>query len=201
MIFLYIAGAIAVAVVGFIIWRYLATVQGQRKLIIGLLEKVAPVSDALDSNKEPDALVVHQLANDPVTRCALYDTLLTHHRLDLFPDELLTWPAIAEADMVFWLSHPNELETPPDEIELAGKVSKRFPNLPTNLHYFVFKFRVDPPHWAAKNGWMAGVAGPYNLKTKPMPGGSGTFSRLEPFDSRSLKEHVEFSHNIATENG
>ena len=63
--------------------------------------------------------------------------------------------------------------------------------LHTDVHYFVYRFRMHPPHWAAKDGWTAGVAGPHNLKAEPMPGGRHTFSRFEAYDSCSPEEHVE----------
>ena len=59
------------------------------------------------------------------------------------------------------------------------------------IEYYVFRFRVEDPHWAAHHGWMAGIAGPYRVKEKPTPKGLGeTFSQFEPADECSPEEHV-----------
>ena len=60
--------------------------------------------------------------------------------------------------------------------------------------YFVFKYRMHEPHWAAKDGWLAGVAGPYDTAGEPCSSGRGTFSRFEAIDSRSPEEHVAIVH-------
>jgi hypothetical protein len=62
-------------------------------------------------------------------------------------------------------------------------------------HYFVFRFRVKPPHWAASKGWLAGVAGPYDVTQDPTPYGRKTFSRFESFESQTPEQHVETIHN------
>lgn len=56
--------------------------------------------------------------------------------------------------------------------------------------FFVFRFRTKPPHWAAKDGWLAGVAGPYWENEEPDLVPAGVFSRFEAFDSCSPDEHL-----------
>jgi hypothetical protein len=105
---------------------------------------------------------------------------------------------MAEADLVVWLNHPNELGSVPDEMELmaslpvpaAGSEGQR---------YFLFRYRMRPPHWAAENGWLAGVAGPYAINGPVLSGASGTFSRFEPYDSKSPEEHVRATHQLMVE--
>lgn len=50
--------------------------------------------------------------------------------------------------------------------------------------FFVFRFRTKPPHWAAKDGWLAGVAGPYWENEEPDLVPAGVFSRFEAFSNR-----------------
>jgi hypothetical protein len=102
---------------------------------------------------------------------------------------------MAEANLIGWLNHPNELRSPPDQIELMKKV--KAPR--ADGYYFVFRYRVEEPHWAAKDGWMAGVAGPYDLTGAPAPHARGTFSRFEAYDSRTPEEHVEVTHRAVIE--
>jgi hypothetical protein len=47
------------------------------------------------------------------------------------------------------------------------------------VDYHVFKYRVNEPHWAAKDGWMLGVVGPYFDDSKATDWPHSTFSRLQ----------------------
>ncbi len=130
-------------------------------------------------------------AGDRGTRRVLYDVLDHQGKLHLFPKRFLTWDAMAEAELAAWLNHPNELGSPPDEMELMAKVRATGADAAADRHYFVFRFRAAPPHWAAKDGWLAGIAGPYDMSQEPRPSGSGTSSRFESFDSRTPEQHVD----------
>jgi hypothetical protein len=57
--------------------------------------------------------------------------------------------------------------------------------------YYLFRFRTKEPHWAAKDGWIAGVSGPYLRKDEPTtePLG-GTFSTFTKWDAKTPEEHV-----------
>jgi hypothetical protein len=133
-----------------------------------------------------------------VTRKVLYEVLAEHDQIELFPQEQRTWEALAEADLVAWLCHPNELGAPPDEIELTKQLP--VPGEAAGSHrYFLFRYRTHAPHWAAGDGWMAGVAGPYDVEKEPEPHASGTFSRFEAYDSRTPEEHVEVTHRLVVE--
>ncbi|MBN1513902.1 MAG: hypothetical protein JXB13_17935 [Phycisphaerae bacterium] len=189
-IVLSILGILAVLIVAFIVWRLVVTALGQRRLMSRVLEQIAPIIDAVRAGSEPDAEQVRQSAANPATRKVLYDTLLFHQRLDLFPAAYRTWEAMAEADLVFWLCHPNELGSPPDAIELMETVPDPAGTGGSPRTYFVFRFKTHPPHWAAPEGWLAGVAGPFATAGDPKPGGTGTFSRFESYDSHSPEEHV-----------
>lgn len=62
---------------------------------------------------------------------------------------------------------------------------------PQGGRYFVFRFRTNPPHWAAKSGWMAGVAGPYFPGDEAFDApAAGVFSKFESFETRSLEDHL-----------
>ena len=98
--------------------------------------------------------------------------------------------AIAQTDMVSWLAYGTELGGQPDAIELVGSIEVRTPDGPCDL--FVFRFRTDPPHWAADRGWMIGVAGPYLRSDQPTTTGLGcTFSVMAREDAMTVDEHVD----------
>jgi hypothetical protein len=81
-------------------------------------------------------------------------------------------------------------------MELVKKVTYKIEN--ENVYYYVFKFRINEPHWAAKDGWMLGVVGPYFDDSKPYDFPGGTFSRLSKIDSVSADDEAKWVHeNIA----
>jgi hypothetical protein len=162
--------------------------------------KLAPVLDPLDAGQHPDPAAVRQLAADRETRNALYEALAERGKESLFPREYRTRQAFAESDLAFWLSHPNELKSVPDEMHLAQVVT-----VPTDAgpaEYYLFRFRTREPHWAAGKGWMAGVSGPYPKDpAAPLASPVGTFSELEPFDARTPHDHVRAFHEKAVARG
>ena len=174
-------------VVLLVIWFLYRASAGDTHTYRAVLAELAAVTQALGHGRDPSEADLLKFASNRRTRRVLYDVLDQENKLGLFPKQFFTWEAMAEADLAFWLNHPNELGAFPDEIELVRRV--RAPD--AEGYYFVFRFRMSPPHWAAKQGWLAGVAGPYDVSQAPTPHGAGTFSRFEPFDSRTPEQHVE----------
>jgi hypothetical protein len=185
-----VVGVIALVVL-FLVWRVYATIAGGKKAYRALLAEIAPIMEALRAGRDPSPTQLAAFAGNRRTRRVLYDALTHENKLHLFPRAFFTWEALSEADLAAWLNHPNELGSTPDEMELMGKVQPHG----ADGHYFVFRFRTKPPHWAAPQGWLAGVAGPYDLTRDPMPLGRNTFSRFESFESRTPEQHVETIHN------
>lgn len=192
-IVLIVLGVVVLLALLFVVWRVSATIRGGRRAYLQLLARIEPVTAALRESRAPSAADLERFAADRVTRRVLYDVLDAAGKPDLFPGRWRTWPAMAEADLVLWLNHPNELGAPPDEIESMTTVPAPGDVTPRQS-YFVFRFRTHPPHWAAARGWTAGVAGPYDLTAEPTPSGRGTFSRFEAYDSRTPEEHVGLVH-------
>ena len=94
--------------------------------------------------------------------------------------------------MVFWLRHPNELDSAPTQIELAGRIRRKPPGRDDEVEFFVFRFRVSRPHWAAERGWMAGITWPDPTACKPEGPAYRSFSELEPYDSKTPADHVDY---------
>jgi hypothetical protein len=94
---------------------------------------------------------------------------------------------LSEGQLVEWLLHPNELGARPDEIELMKKIEDG-----DRGRWLVYRFRMREPHWAAKDGWMAGVVGPVGPAddAEPLPEAPVVFSMFNAFDSASPEEHV-----------
>ena len=132
--------------------------------------------------------IIHRVAADAEVRSQFYDNLDDIDRLDLFPDEFKTQEALAESELVDWLVFPTELGRAPNEIELMDK----FTDADRKTISFVFRFRTHEPHWAAEDGWMAGVSGPYLIDQIPTTdSGWATFSKFRKWDEASAEEHFE----------
>jgi hypothetical protein len=196
-VLLYLGGFVGLVVACFA-WRIFATIAGGRRAYRELALRLGPVLEALERGEEPRREDLVRFARDRATRRVLHDALSQHEKLALFPREYLRWELVAEGDLVGWLCHPHELGCAPDEIELMGQVPA-----PAGAHagrtYFVFRYRTKPPHWAADQGWLAGVAGPYALAEEPAPWAPGTFSRFEAWDSRTPEQHVAATHAAVLE--
>lgn len=129
--------------------------------------------------------IVNGIAANLEARNTLYLGLKHLGKEDLFPEEYEDQDSFAESEMVRWLAFGTEMGRAPDEIEIEAVFADE------GWEVYLFRFRILGNHWAAEKGWMAGIAGPYReneLKAEP-PG--GTFSKFEPWDSRTPEEHLE----------
>ncbi len=153
--------------------------------------KFFAVISLLRQGKEVGSNSVREVACAAEMRNFLYDELVKLNQTALYPEEFRTQEAFAESDMVNWLVFPTELAQVPDEIELMKIVSIDTQTPDGIIDYYVFRFRTSPPHWAAKDGWMAGVAGPFLRKDAPSTVSYGeTFSTFESWGSKAPEEHV-----------
>lgn len=195
-IFFTIVGVLFALVAGFILWRIFATVAASQHRTEAVLAEIQEITTALEEGRTPPTDEIQTYAARPDTRNTLLETLQHHGQGELFPREYATAEAMAESDLVFWLCHPNELQSAPDEIEWMGAFERRLEPSQRSGTYHLFRYRVKPPHWAADDGWMAGVAGPHIAGEEPAPASRGTFSRFEGWDSRTPDDHVDAVHEI-----
>jgi hypothetical protein len=148
------------------------------------------LSPRIRARKTPDVSRLDFIASDPQMRKWLFKIMSENGLSKLFPTNYISQALLAESDMVNWLIYPTELGAAPDEIELAERIREKDEGLGT-VEYFVFKFRTFPPHWAAKDGWMAGVSGPFIVDEYPTMDSYGdTFSNFETWEGKTPKEHL-----------
>lgn len=198
-ILLIIVGSVLGLIVLFVVWRLIATVRATGKRDRLIYGHVAPIVDALNAGLTPDEKEIARLAQRKDTRRALYEALKEHGKEAHFPRRYLNVEAAAEADMVYWLLHPNELGSAPDEIELMTRVKRREEGV--EIEYFVYRYRMHEPHWAAADGWTVGISGPY-LEGSPLYSWApGTFSTFEKYDSKTPDEHVDWVHDTMMNKG
>ena len=140
--------------------------------------------------KDPELVEFERVAASAESRIWLHRRLAELKRLDLYPPQYATQEAFAEGVMVNWLVYPTELARVPDAIELMAVVPRMYGD--GEAEFYVFRFRTFEPHWAAEDGWTAGVAGPFMKSESPSPESyGGTFSTFSAWDECSPEEHVE----------
>jgi hypothetical protein len=133
----------------------------------------------------PELGLIDDVAKSAEMRRKLAGALYEAGHFELLDEKWRTQEAFAESDMVCWLTHPAELGSVPDQIELLGKMSLLTGD--AGLLY-VYRFRMGEPHWAAEDGWMVGWAGPYPVVGPLEFAGSYTFSNFEKWDPRAALE-------------
>ena len=149
-----------------------------RKLNEQRFERIKPLYDKLENEQPITTEEVLPYVKSLLTREAIFQLLRDHDKLDLFPNEYFTIVKGAETNLSNWLEFPTELDACPDEIEHMKRVTFDFDGQNNFVHYEVFKYRINEPHWAAKDGWILGVVGPYFDDSKPYDHPHATFSRV-----------------------
>jgi hypothetical protein len=117
------------------------------------------------------------------TRDLLFRKLEALGAGDRFPEAWRTREAFAASAMADWLLYPTELGREPDELILEHVE----PLDPEGTHTaYVWRYRVED------GPWLAGASGPHAFGETPGPAhGALTFSRFEPWESATVKEHLE----------
>jgi len=162
------------------------------------LPKSFAIQSLLMLGEKVDAKDVEDVAAFPEKRCLLLNILKKSKQEALFPAKYKTQAKLAEGNMVNWLAYPTELGKPPDEIELMKVVTIDTPEGVSD--YYLFRFRTLGDHWAAKDGWMAGVTGPYLKRDQPTTtDGGDTFSTFSKWESKTPDEHVEAIRKLIAE--
>ena len=158
-------------------------------------EKVHSLFNKLESGQVVTAPDIYDYAKNIVTRQATFQLLRNWGLTNLFPEEFYTLEKAAESNLASWLEFPTELGTCPDEIQYLKKVPIHLGGQANFFHYYVFKFRMNHPHWIANKGWMLGVVGPYYSNSKPYDHPNFTFSRFRnTSDMNEADEEAKWVH-------
>lgn len=187
------------ALVGLFILLWMNAIRATISRTRRLNKQIGPVVTAVAEGHENASELVLACAKDPATRNHLYARLKDMGMAETFPGEYRTIEKIAESDLVRWLMHPNELQIAPGEIELLRQLDVTDEQKCGRC--FLFRFRVEAPHWAADRGWMSGIAGPFWDGDPAPDAGRETFSELTSYDAMTDCEHVEFLKAAAKKRG
>lgn len=185
-IFLWIVGSL----IGLFVLLWMNVVRGRIARNRQLDEMIRHTLAAVDENREDSRELVIDSAKYPATRNHLFARLKERGKAELFPAEYRTLERIAESDLARWLMHPNELRSPPDQIELISHLD--VVDGDKRGQCFLFRYRVGSLHWAAHHGWMVGMAGPFWEGDPEPDAGRCTFSDVAPYGGTTAAEHVEF---------
>jgi hypothetical protein len=167
---------VAVALfIAFIVWRIMSVARGIRQRDERLARELDPLAKRLEQKATISRDEVFALARKPQLRYPLYALLKQFNRLDLFPAEFLSDEAQGAAKLAHWMMHPNELQDAPREIELVERVARTVDE--RECSFLVYRYRMPESHWAASDGWILGLAGPFAKSDPPYEGPAGAFSR------------------------
>ncbi|MGN7721935.1 hypothetical protein [Chitinophaga sp. 22620] len=178
MTFVYILLAIVAAIAVFVIYRLVAVKKASRRAQEIKFERISPLLDKLESGVPTGTEDVLPYVKDVRTRESAYSLLKDFNLSHIFPPEFNSLVHSSEANLANWLEFPTELAAIPDEMAYIKRVTIDFDGQQHFVHYEVFRFRVNAPHWAAGKGWMLGVVGPYFDESQPYDWPQCTFSRL-----------------------
>ena len=177
------SSAIAVLVIAgiavlFIIYKVLSSNKVIRQIARERYVRVQILYDKLEMGIALVETDVHNFAKALSTREITYKLLSDFNTTEIFPKEFYSIEKGVAGNLANWLEFPTELNACPDEMEHVKRVTFDFDGRNNLVHYEVFKYRIDEPHWAAKDGWMLGVVGPFYDDSKPYDFPNSTFSRI-----------------------
>ncbi len=134
--------------------------------------------------------IFKSIAKDNEMRKWLFEFAQENNLLSRINEPNFTQEKLAESDMVNWLIYPTELGAAPDQIELKEIITMGDES--EIQDFYLFRYKVNPPHWAAEDGWMAGLSGYYIRSEAPTVNPYGyTFSTFTKWDEKTPKEHFE----------
>ncbi len=170
-----VVAAIAAFLVAFVAWRRASVARGARQRDEKLLRRLDPIGRKIGAGEPVSPQEVEALAAHPEIRHMLFAVLRDMARPDLLPAKYSSSVAQGESALAYWLMHPNELQDAPQAIEFVETLRRPVDGQEAEFH--VYRYRMPPGHWAGRDGWILGLAGP--MKPAPVPYASlpGAFSR------------------------
>ncbi|SEK36727.1 hypothetical protein SAMN04487910_0357 [Aquimarina amphilecti] len=142
----------------------------------------------LRRNQGVDKEIILAISKEDETRGLLYKHLKEYNKLSIFPKKHLNQKDLSRADMVNWLIYPTELARVPTNIELVKIFTIEYDDVGP-ADFYLWKFNADDETWK-KDGYMAGLSGPFVRKESPTMDAYGyTFSAFTKFKEKSPEEH------------
>lgn len=175
-------GAAIVLVLAFIVWRWTSVGRGMRQRDGKLLVRLDPIGKKIEAGQSVSSQEIEAIAARPEIRFMLFAMLRSMKRPELLPDKYSSSVSQGESALAYWMMHPNELQDAPEVIELVETLRRPVGGQQAEFH--VFRYKMPAGHWAAKDGWILGLAGPMDIGLEPYSEMPGAFSRAGDVDGQ-----------------
>ncbi|MCP3967852.1 MAG: hypothetical protein GY750_19750 [Lentisphaerae bacterium] len=185
-------GAFVSLIFGFICWGRVSASRGSRKRDKMIINALLPICEKLEAKESISAEEVESYAVKSYLRPMLYSFLKFYERRDLFPERYLDIKSQGEAELIQWMIHPHEMQAPPDTIELIESIKQPIDNKDNLGEFLVYRYKMPADHWAAEDGWMVGIVGPYRENDVPYSGEALAFSRFDKYGEVDPNELVNW---------
>ena len=169
-----VVGVVVGLAVAFVIWRFTSVARGAHRRDELLLGRIDPLLKRLDANEPTSRADVEELAVCSEIRYLLYAVLRNMGRGDLLPERFASSIDQGASALGYWIMHPNELQDPPEVIEFVETVRRPFDGSEADFH--VYRYKMAPGHWAGKDRWLLGLAGPMSDEGEPYSELPGAFA-------------------------
>jgi hypothetical protein len=166
-----------VLIAAWFLWRLTSVSRGGKQRDERILKLIDPIGNKLDAGKDITTEEIKELAKLPQVRHMLFAALRGMEREELIPAEYNSFEMQAESVLTYWLMHPNELADAPEKMKLVEAIERIVQTKPAK--FYVFKYLMPKGHWAEKDGWLLGFAGPYWGDEKPYENMTSAFSRCD----------------------
>ena len=177
---LIVFASLVVLLVGFVVWRWTSVVRGASERDEKLFALLGPIAERIENGQVLALGEIATLAAKPEIRHMLFYTLRRMKKTELLPNGCSSSIAQGESALAYWLMHPNELGGAPAAIEFVETVQR--PVDGRNAEFHVYRFKTSAGHWAEKDGWLLGLAGPMQADAEPYAEMPGAFSRIDDLD-------------------
>ena len=194
------AGVPVLLLVVFIIWRWTSVGRGMRQRDERLLVRLDPLGMKIDADQSISPQEIEALAARPEMRFMLFGMLRRMKHPELLPTKYSSSAAQGESALAYWMMHPNELQDAPETIELVETLKRPIDGEDAEFH--VYRYKMPASHWAAKDGWILGLAGPMDRAGEPYEQMPGAFSRVgDAYDKVKPSELVDWYVGMLRQKG
>lgn len=181
-IILIAVGGFVALLVGFVLWRLASVSRGMRQRDGKLVARLTPIGEKIEKGQAVSATEIEAVAARPEIRLLLFAMLRHMKHPELLPTKYCSSVEQGESALAYWMMHPNELQDAPEAIELVETIQRPVDGQPADFH--VYRYKMPPGHWAAKDGWILGLAGPMKPGAEPYTEMPGAFSRVGDIEGK-----------------
>ena len=166
----------------FVVWRWTSVARGASQRDEKLIARLDPIEKKIEAGEIVSPQEVSALAAKPEIRYILFGALRHMKRSELLPTGYSSSVAQGESALAYWMMHPNELQDAPEAIEFVETLKRPVDSRDADFH--VYRYKMPTGHWAAKDGWILGVAGPMIVSSEPYSDMPGAFSHAGDIDGK-----------------